>query len=209
MWCCPRCLAKRSRTAPGKVRKRMSKKGVLVLYSGCSGVGKGTIMKRLLAKDDSVRLSVSNTTRAPREGEIDGVHYNFVTREEFLALADEDGYIEHAVYCDNHYGTPKKQVEEMLEQGYNVFLEIEVQGGLQVMEQYPDILSIFVMPPSLEELERRLRGRGTETEESIQKRMAQAIEEMKYKDRYRYRVVNDVVDRAADEVLSLLYEHTK
>ena len=187
----------------------MSKKGVLVLYSGCSGVGKGTIMKQLLAREPSIRLSVSNTTRAPREGEIHGVHYNFVTREEFLALADADGYIEHAVYCDNHYGTPKKQVEDMLAQGYNVFLEIEVQGGLQVMEKYPDILSIFIMPPSLEELERRLRGRGTETEESIQKRMAQAVEEMKYKDRYRYQIINDTVDRAADEVLSLLYQQTK
>ena len=176
----------------------MSKKGVLVLYSGCSGVGKGTIMKQLLARDPSIRLSVSNTTRAPREGEIHGVHYNFVTREEFLALADADGYIEHAVYCDNHYGTPKKQVEDML-----------AQGGLQVMEKYPDILSIFIMPPSLEELERRLRGRGTETEESIQKRMAQAVEEMKYKDRYRYQIINDTVDRAADEVLSLLHQQTK
>ena len=97
----------------------------------------------------------------------------------------------------------------MLAQGYNVFLEIEVQGGLQVMEKYPDILSIFIMPPSLEELERRLRGRGTETEESIQKRMAQAVEEMKYKDRYRYQVINDTVDRAADEVLSLLHQQTK
>ena len=187
----------------------MSKKGVLVLYSGCSGVGKGTIMKLLLQRNSNIRLSVSNTTRSPREGEIAGVHYNFVTKEEFLALADADGYIEHAVYCDSYYGTPKRQVEEMLEQGYDVFLEIEVQGGLQVMEQYPDILSIFILPPSMEELERRLRGRGTETEEVIRKRMAQAVEEMKYKDRYRCNVVNDIAERAADEVLAILADHHK
>ena len=185
----------------------MNKQGMMVLYSGCSGVGKGTIMKELLKRDPSIRLSVSNTTRDPREGEIDGVHYHFVTREEFLALADADGYIEHAVYCDNHYGTPKRQVEELLAQGCNVFLEIEVQGGLQVMEKYPDILSIFILPPSLEELERRLRGRGTEDEETVQKRMTQAVEELQFKDRYRYQVVNDTVERAADEVLSLLKQY--
>ncbi len=178
-----------------------------MLYSGCSGVGKGTIMKLLLQRDSSIRLSVSNTTRAQREGEIDGVHYNFITKEEFIALADADGYIEHAVYCDQHYGTPKQQVEDMLAQGYNVFLEIEVQGGLQVMEKYPGVLSIFILPPSMEELERRLRGRGTESEEVIQKRMAQAEKEMRYKDKYRYNVVNDVAERAADEVLAILAEN--
>ena len=179
----------------------------MVLYTGCSGVGKGTIMKELLRRDDSIRLSVSNTTRKPREGEIDGVHYNFVTRDEFIAAADDDGYIESAVYCDNYYGTPRKQVEELLEQGFDVFLEIEVQGGIQVMEKYPGVLSIFIMPPSMEELERRLRGRGTESEEVIQKRMAQAEKEMRYKDKYRYNVVNDVAERAADEVLAILAEN--
>lgn len=182
----------------------MNKQGKLVLYTGCSGVGKGTIMKELLQRDPSVRLSVSNTTRAPREGEIDGVHYNFVSREDFLKLADDDGYIEYAEYCENLYGTPRRQVEELLAEGYNVFLEIEVQGGLQIMEKFPGVLSIFVLPPSLEELERRLRGRGTESEESIRARLAQAVEEMKFKDRYQYQVVNDTVDRAADEVLHIL-----
>jgi guanylate kinase len=164
-------------------------------------------MKQLLARDPSIRLSVSNTTRAPREGEIHGVHYNFVTREEFLALADADGYIEHAVYCDNHYGTPKKQVEDMLAQGYNVFLEIEVQGGLQVMEKYPDILSIFIMPPSLEELERRLRGRGTETEEVIRQRLAEAENELAVAQQYRFRVVNDDLNTAVNEVLDILQRY--
>lgn len=183
------------------------KRGTLVLYSGCSGVGKGTLLKRLMERDSNIRLSVSNTTRAPREGEIDGVHYNFVTREEFLAQVDADGYYEYAAYCDNLYGTPKKGVEELLSQGYDVFLEIEVKGGLQIMERFPDILSIFIMPPSMEELERRLRGRGTESEEVIRQRLAEAVNEIEIGKRYRYRVVNDVLDTAADEVLALLEEN--
>ena len=182
----------------------MSNKGILVLYTGCSGVGKGTIMKKLLERDSSIRLSVSNTTRAPREGEIDGVHYNFVSREDFIRLADADGYIEYAEYCKNLYGTPKRQVEEMLEQGYNVFLEIEVKGGLQVMEKFPDVLSIFILPPSMKELERRLRGRGTEEESVIKERMEQAEEELKFKDKYQYRVINDDVETAANEVLDIV-----
>lgn len=183
-------------------------KGFLVLYTGCSGVGKGTIMKRLLERDPLIRLSVSNTTRDPREGEINGVHYHFVSREAFLALADADGYIEYAEYCDNLYGTPKRQVEEMLEQGYHVFLEIEVQGGLQVMERYPDVLSIFILPPSMEELESRLRGRGTETEDVIQKRLREAENELAVAEKYQYRVVNDDLDRAVEEVLAILRRHT-
>ena len=185
----------------------MSKKGNLVLYTGCSGVGKGTIMKQLLKRDPFIRLSVSNTTREPREGEVDGVHYNFISREDFIALADADGYIEHAEYCDNLYGTPKKQVEEMLADGFDVFLEIEVQGGLQVMEQFPDVLSIFILPPSMEELDKRLRGRGTEEEEVIQKRLSEAEKEPAVSPQYRYRVVNDTVERAANEVLAILEQH--
>ena len=125
------------------------KRGILVLYTGSSGVGKGTIMAELLKRDPSIRLSVSNTTRDPREGEIDGVHYNFVTKEQFEELIDSNGYLEYAKYCDNYYGTPKKQVEDLLDEGYNVFLEIEVQGGLQILEKYPDVLSIFILPPSM------------------------------------------------------------
>ena len=183
------------------------RKGKMVLYTGCSGVGKGTIMKELLKREPSIRLSVSNTTRDPREGEIHGVHYNFITREEFLAVADDDGYIEHAEYCQNLYGTPRKQVEDMLEAGYDVFLEIEVKGGLQVMEKFPDVLSIFILPPSLEELERRLRGRGTEKESVIAERMEQAVEELKYKDKYRYQVVNDDLQTAVNEVLDILHRY--
>ena len=187
---------------------RMSEKGKLVLYTGCSGVGKGTIMKELLRRDPSIRLSVSNTTRKPREGEIDGVHYNFVSREDFIRLADADGYIEYAEYCKNLYGTPKKQVEDMLAQGCNVFLEIEVKGGLQVMEKFPDVLSIFILPPSVAELERRLRERGTETEEVIKERLSEAENELKVASQYKYQVINDDLDHAVEEVLSILHQHT-
>ena len=178
-----------------------------MLYTGCSGVGKGTIMKELLRRDPNIRLSVSNTTREPRDGEIDGVHYHFVTREEFLALADADGYIEYAEYCDNLYGTPKQHVEELLAAGYDVFLEIEVQGGLQVMEQFPDVLSIFILPPSIEELENRLRGRGTETEEVIRQRLAEAKNELAVAQQYRFRVVNDDLNTAVNEVLDILQRY--
>lgn len=178
-----------------------------MLYTGCSGVGKGTIMKELLRRDPNIRLSVSNTTREPRDGEIDGVHYRFVTREEFLALADADGYIEYAEYCDNLYGTPKQHVEELLAAGYDVFLEIEVKGGLQVMEQFPDVLSIFILPPSIEELENRLRGRGTETEEVIRQRLAEAKNELAVAQQYRFRVVNDDLNTAVNEVLDILQRY--
>ena len=185
----------------------MNNRGILVLYTGCSGVGKGTIMKELRRRDPNIRLSVSNTTREPRDGEIDGVHYRFVTREEFLALADADGYIEYAEYCDNLYGTPKQHVEELLAAGYDVFLEIEVQGGLQVMEQFPDVLSIFILPPSIEELENRLRGRGTETEEVIRQRLAEAKNELAVAQQYRFRVVNDDLNTAVNEVLDILQRY--
>lgn len=181
------------------------KRGILVLYTGSSGVGKGTIMAELLKKDPSIRLSVSNTTRDPREGEIDGVHYNFVTKEKFEDLIDCDGYLEYAKYCDNYYGTPKKQVEDLLNEGYNVFLEIEVQGGLQILEKYPDVLSIFILPPSMDVLEKRLRNRGTEKEEVILKRLDEAKNEISFKDRYRFNVVNGELDKAVDEVLEILH----
>lgn len=181
-----------------------SKKGRLVLYTGSSGVGKGTIMSELLKRDDNIRLSVSNTTRAPRDGEVDGVHYNFVTKEQFEDLISKDGFLEYAQYCENYYGTPKKQVEDMLADGKCVFLEIEVQGGLQILEKYPDVLSIFILPPSIETLSERLHGRGTENEETIQKRLAEAENEISFKDRYKYNVVNDNLDVAVEEILEIL-----
>ena len=175
----------------------INRKGNLILFTGSSGVGKGTIIKELLDRDKNIRLSVSNTTREPREGEIDGVHYNFLTREQFNDVLKKDG---------NLYGTPKKQVEDMLNQGYDVLLEIEVKGGLQILDKYPDILSIFILPPSMESLERRLRRRGTEDEETIRKRLAQAAEEISYKDRYKYNVVNGDLETAINEVLDILHK---
>lgn len=180
------------------------KRGMLVLYTGSSGVGKGTIMQELLKRDKNIRLSVSNTTRPPREGEIDGVHYNFVTREQFESLIKKDGYLEYAEYCGNYYGTPKQQVDDLLSQGYDVFLEIEVCGGLQIMEKYPDVLSIFVLPPSMDTLEKRLRDRNTEDEETILERLGQAKREIGCKDKYKYVVVNDNLDDAVDEILDIL-----
>ena len=184
----------------------INRKGNLILFTGSSGVGKGTIIKELLDRDKNIRLSVSNTTREPREGEIDGVHYNFLTREQFNDVLKKDGYLEHAEFCGNLYGTPKKQVEDMLNQGYDVLLEIEVKGGLQILDKYPDILSIFILPPSMESLERRLRRRGTEDEETIRKRLAQAAEEISYKDRYKYNVVNGDLETAINEVLDILHK---
>ena len=180
------------------------KRGKLVLYTGSSGVGKGTIMSELLKRDDNIRLSVSNTTRAPRDGEIDGVHYNFVTKEQFEDLINQDGYLEYARYCENYYGTPKKQVEDLLAEGRCVFLEIEVQGGLQILDKYPDVLSIFILPPSMESLSRRLHRRGTEDEETIQKRLSEAEKEMSFKDRYKYNVVNDDLNEAVEKILEIL-----
>lgn len=180
------------------------KRGMLVLYTGSSGVGKGTIMQELLKRDKNIRLSVSNTTRSPREGELDGVHYNFVTKEQFESLIKNDGYLEYTEYCGNYYGTPKQQVEDMLNQGYDVFLEIEVCGGLQIMEKYPDVLSIFILPPSIDTLEKRLRRRGTEDEETILKRLGEAKREIECSEKYKYVVVNDKLEDAVDEILDIL-----
>lgn len=180
------------------------RQGTLILYTGSSGVGKGTILAELMKRDDNLRLSVSNTTRAPREGEVDGVQYNFVSVEEFEKQIEQDGYLEYAKYCDNYYGTPKKQVFELLDEGYDVFLEIEVQGGVQILEKYPDILSIFILPPSMEVLEHRLNKRGTEDAETMKKRLEQAEEEIKYKDRYKYNVVNAELEKAVDEIMDIL-----
>lgn len=182
------------------------KKGKLVVYTGCSGVGKGTIMKELVKRNDNIKLSVSCTTRPPRDEDIEGVTYYFVSKDKFKQLIGEDGFLEYATFCDNYYGTPEKPVDELLEKGFDVFLEIEVDGGMQVMKKRPDCVSIFITPPSMEELEKRLRGRATEDEETIIKRMARAKEEMEFEKFYKYSVLNDNADRAADEILSILKE---
>ena len=182
----------------------MSNRGLLVVYSGFSGVGKGTIRKEMLKREGSFRPSVSATTREPRPGEVDGREYYFLTKEKFLEMIEKDEFLEYAQYADNYYGTPKKAVEDMLNEGYNVFLEIEVQGGLQIMEKCPDCLSIFIVPPSLEVLEQRLRGRGTETEEVIEKRMKTALVEQGYTSQYDFVVENDIVEKTVDDIINIV-----
>lgn len=184
------------------------KRGTLFVYSGCSGVGKGTIMEKLLESDQNIRLSVSATTRAPRPGETHGKEYFFVSKEEFEDMVEEDGFLEHEEFCGNFYGTPKKAVEDMLEKGFNVFLEIEVKGGVSVINRFPECVSIFVLPPSLEELERRLRKRGTETEEAIRKRLETAVDELKIAPFYKYQVVNGELEKAVEDVLSIVRDVT-
>lgn len=182
----------------------MMNKGLLIVYTGASGVGKGTIMKELLRKNPNLRLSVSATTRAPREGEVDGREYYFVTREKFDRMIAEDGFLEHAEYVGNKYGTPKEAVFRMLDEGLDVILEIEVKGFLQIKKACPDCVTIFIAPPSFEVLEARLKGRGTETDEVIEKRLKTAREELQSQNLFDYIVINDDVDRATDEVLSII-----
>lgn len=168
--------------------------------SGFSGAGKGTLMKRLLAEYDNYMLSISMTTRAPRNGERDGVEYFFVTREAFEQTIAEEGLVEYASYCDNYYGTPRAYVEEQLAAGKDVILEIEIQGALKIKQKFPEALLLFVMPPSAEELERRLTGRGTETQDVIRKRMARAIEEAEGIEQYEYIIINDDLDTCVREM---------
>ena len=176
----------------------MSKKGQLIVVSGPSGVGKGTVLGAYLAGRENVAYSVSATTRAPRPGEQDGVHYFFLSREEFESTAQNGGMLEYASYNGNYYGTPKAPVEQKRAQGIDVILEIEVQGALQVKKACPDALMIFVAPPGFDELQSRLTGRHTEDEETVQKRLKQAYH-------YDYVVVNDTVSQAVDQ-LSLIVE---
>ncbi|MBR3779132.1 MAG: guanylate kinase [Clostridia bacterium] len=181
-----------------------NKKGLLVIFSGPSGSGKGTIMKSLLASRDDTVLSVSMTTRAPRPGEIDGYHYHFVTREEFQKTIEEDGFLEYAEYNGNFYGTPEAPIRRLLNEGKNVMLEIEVQGAEKVMDHRSDVVSIFITTPSFEELERRLRGRGTEPEEVIQGRMKTSQYELSRAFRYQYIVLNDEVEKAVDRINTII-----
>lgn len=185
------------------------KPGKLYVYSGASGVGKGTIMKELLKVDDSICLSVSATTREPRPEEKNGVHYYFLSREEFDSIVAEGGFMEHATYCNNSYGTLKSEVEEKLAAGKNVFLEIDVQGALNIIKDYPDCVSIFIMPPSFETLEKRLRARNTETETQIRNRLETAMREIKLSEVYDYCVVNDDLDKAVEDVLAIVKKESE
>lgn len=182
----------------------MNEKGILIVLSGFSGAGKGTLVKKLLQTYDNYALSISMTTRQPREGERDGVEYFFRTKEQFEENIEKGGFIEYACYCGNYYGTPKKYVEEQLEAGKDVILEIEIQGALKVKEQFPESLLLFVTPPTAAELQRRLVGRGTETEEVINKRLARASEESEGIEAYDYIVVNDDLDVCVKELHGLV-----
>ena len=188
----------------------MNKEGILIVISGFSGAGKGTIMKALLERYDNYALSISATTRNPRPGEEEGKAYFFKTTEEFEKMIAKDDLIEYAMYVGNYYGTPKAYVEEQLRAGKDVILEIEIQGALKVKEKFPNTLLLFVTPPSAEELRKRLEGRGTETQEVIDGRMKRAIEEAEYMDQYDYLVVNDELDVCVEEMHHLIQgEHER
>lgn len=182
----------------------MRRKGIIIVVSGFSGAGKGTLMKKLTEVYDTYALSVSMTTRAPRPGEQEGRDYFYVSREEFERRIGQDGFVEHAEYCGNYYGTPRDYVESQLEAGRDVILEIEIQGALEIKKKFPTALLLFVMPPSAAELKRRLTDRGTETEEVIERRLRRAVEEAQGIEQYEYIIVNDDLDTCVKEMHSLI-----
>ena len=182
----------------------MNESGLLIVFSGPSGAGKDTILKGLLEKEQQIRLSVSATTRSPRLGEEDGVDYFFLSKEEFSSRIEQDQMLEYAEYCGNYYGTPRAPIEKWNAEGNDVILEIEVQGGSQIKKKCPSCVSIFVLPPSLKELEKRLRLRNTEDEITIQKRLKAAQEEiLKAKD-YDYVIVNDTIENAIEQIITVI-----
>ena len=179
-------------------------KGVLTVVSGFSGAGKGTVMKRLIQKYDDYALSISVTTRNPREGERDGIEYFFKTKEEVESMIENDEFLEYARYVDNYYGTPRFYVEEMLAKGKNVILEIEIQGAMQIKAKNPEAVLVFVTPPSFEVLRNRLVGRGTETADVIESRLRRASEEAEGMLSYDYILVNDQVEDCVDRLHQII-----
>ena len=183
----------------------MNEKGILIVVSGFSGSGKGTLMKELMTRyPDTYALSISATTRSPREGEVDGREYFFVSKDEFEKMIAKGELIEYAKYVENYYGTPRDYVEKKLDEGKDVILEIEIQGALNVKKMFPDTLLLFVTPPSAEELKKRLVGRGTETMDVIESRMDRACEEAEGMENYDYLIVNDSLDRCVEEMHSII-----
>ncbi len=188
----------------------MKNKAKLIIFTGPSGVGKGTILADFFKKvDNNIVYSVSNTTRKPRDGEINGMHYFFISKEEFEDLIEKDEFLEWANYSGNYYGTNKKFVDEKIASGKSVLLEIELQGALLVMKKRPDAISIFITPPTFEELEKRLRGRHSEDEESILKRLDASKEELKNTNKFNYVIENDVVQKAVDKLIEIYNKETK
>ena len=189
----------------------MNKKGILIVVSGFSGAGKGTLMKELMRKyPENYALSISATTRSPRDGEVDGREYFFLSREKFEKMIAKDELIEYARYVKNYYGTPKEYVRKQLDAGKDVILEIEIQGALKVKEEFPDTLLLFVTPPSAGELKKRLVGRGTETMDVIESRMNRACEEAEGMDYYDYLVVNDDLNMCVEEMHMIIQgEHRR
>lgn len=188
----------------------MNDRGILIVVSGFSGAGKGTIMKELMKKYDNYALSISATTRNPRPGEEDGREYFFKTVEEFEKMIAKDELIEYAKYVDNYYGTPREYVEEQMKAGKDVILEIEIQGALKVREKFPDALLLFVTPPSAQELKKRLVNRGTETMDVIEFRMYRAKEEALGMDQYDYLIINDDLQECVEEVHRIIQgEHRR
>lgn len=188
----------------------MNQQGILVVVSGFSGAGKGTLMKELLKRYDNYALSVSATTRQPREGEKDGEDYFFVNREYFQQMIEEGRLVEYAQYVNHYYGTPRDYVEKKMAEGKDVILEIEIQGALKVKKRFPDALLIFVTPPSAGELRRRLVGRGTETIEVINARLRRAAEEASGMEAYDYLLINDEIDACVEQMHQLItLQHSK
>lgn len=178
--------------------------GFLIVLSGPSGVGKGSVLSKVIGRRKNLKLSVSYTTRLPREGEVDGVHYNFVTRDEFLSLVKSGEMLEYAEYCGNYYGTPKKSVENEIKNGNNVILEIEVQGGKQILEKCPKAIGIFVIPPSIRVLYSRLNLRALDSEEIILNRMEECRREIEFAKNYDYIVVNECIEDCASNILKII-----
>ncbi len=183
----------------------MENEGMLIVISGCSGVGKGTVVSELFRKSDDLAFSVSATTRAPRPGEVDGVNYHFVPKEEFERMLEQGEILEHTRYSGNYYGTPRSELDKM-KAGKNLILEIELEGATNIRRLVPDAILIVIAPPSLAVLEDRLRSRGTNTEEDIARRMTQTAVELRHMADYDYVVVNETgcADRAADRILAIL-----
>lgn len=179
-------------------------KGRTFIITGPSGVGKGTIIQELFARQPNLYFSVSATTRGPRPGEENGVHYHFISREQFEQWIREDAFLEHAEYVGNCYGTPKKYVDEAMDRGDDAILDIEVQGAEQVYRKRPDTVRIFIAPPSWEELEHRLTGRGTESADKVQGRLARAKEEFRFAEKYDYIVINNTVEEAVEEIQAII-----